>query len=113
MSHRLKSRAEFVALLEGDFRAVNLGGASEQNFNIARARGGAPGAPPTVSFPIEVDGRKYTVSFAGCAQAAATADEVCRKFGLARRECGGVRAEFAVLCAHAANESAESSSSPP
>ena len=61
-------------------------------------------AAATVSFAIEVDGRSYEVSFAGCAQAAATADEVCRKFRLASRECGGVRAEFSALCALAQGE---------
>ena len=68
---------------------------------IDRAAGGRPA---TVSFAIEVDGRSYEVSFAGCAQAAATADEVCRKFRLASRECGGVRAEFSALCALAQGE---------
>ena len=72
------------------------GGGPLGDVRIDRA---ADGRPATVSFAIEVDGRSYEVSFAGCAQAAATADEVCRKFRLASRECGGVRAEFSALCA--------------
>jgi hypothetical protein len=63
------------------------------------------GGEARVTFAIEVDGLMFDVSFAGCAQASSTADEVCARFGLPERECGGVRAEFEALCSYAGGRS--------
>ena len=93
VAHRVRSRDEFRALDAGRYARVNLG----EGASVRVARAAAPGAPPEISFVMEVNGVSFDVTFAGADQATGTAAEVCRRFGLLARDCEAVHEQFRAL----------------